>query len=341
MTIIGLINPYISTNIITFFKVLVSRFLFFIKGQGGINDLFVDEVQIVTLVMVAISCALIGVFLVMRRMTMLANALSHTVLIGIVIAYAFTSKSFDFSYMNISTLFIAAGISGVITVVFSEVFHRYLHLQKDASVGIVFTSLFALGVVLVSLLSKNSRICIEIITGNIDVLHKNDIKLVFMIFLINLFVVTIFFKELHAFVFDATFAKLLGIPILFFNCILMLQTSITVIGAFRVVGVVVVLSFITGPVLISRIFTKNIKSLIVVSTAVGIFVAVVSVALSRHFLSVNGIALSTSGILVVTLIALYILAIILSSTRGVMASLVSKKISKPSKTKATYCTDRQ
>ena len=86
----------------------------------------------------------------------------------------------------------------------------------------------------------------------------------------------------------------------------MIQVSGTVVGAFRAVGVLMVLAFITGPVLIARLITHDLRKLIFVAIAVGGTASLIGVALARHILSVYDMALSTGGIVVCTLVAFYL-----------------------------------
>ncbi|MBD3273683.1 MAG: iron ABC transporter, partial [Candidatus Marinimicrobia bacterium] len=91
--------------------------------------------------LVGASCALLGAFLVLRKMSMLGDAISHAVLPGIAIAYLLSGSR------SIIPMFLGAASFGLLTAVLVETFHRKWHVQEDASIGIVFTSLFAIGVV--------------------------------------------------------------------------------------------------------------------------------------------------------------------------------------------------
>ena len=180
-------------------------------------------------------------------------------------------------------------------------------LQEDASTGIVFTSLFALGIVLVTLLTKNAHIGTEAIMGNVDALHPQDWHLVYIILTLNCLCAVLFFKEFQVTSFDPILAKSLGISALFFNYLLMMQASATVVSAFRAVGVLMVLAFITGPPLAARLLTHKLKILIVLAIILGMACSIAGVALSRHFLSVYDAPLSTSGLVVCFIVGMYIL----------------------------------
>ena len=145
-------------------------------------------------------------------------------------------------------------------------------------------------------LSKNSHLGIESIMGNVDALHVSDMNLAFSLFLFNAAIVFLFFRRFEVVSFDRTLARNVGISLLFFNYLMMFQVALTAIGAFRAVGAFLFLAFLVTPVLTARFFTKRLKYLILIACGFGSLSSVLSVALSRHILSVYQVALSTSGI---------------------------------------------
>lgn len=307
-------NPYDDQTFFGFFAVLLSRLWGFLLGKIAFSNIVSDEIQVLVLMGVAASSALVGSFLVLRKMTMLANSLSHTILLGIVVVYVIThsgvltSASTHYEHINIQAMLLAALGMGLVTTYLTELLTKIAKLQEDASTGLVFTSLFALGIVLVTLLTKDAHIGTEVVMGNVDALHIDDIKLTFVILGINLIAFLMFFKEFSITTFDAGLSKALGISPFLFNYLLMAQVSMTAIGAFRAVGVLMVLTFITGPVLTARILTHDLKKMILLAIGLGCLASLVGVALSRHLLSVYGLALSTAGIVVCTIIMFFLLS---------------------------------
>ncbi|NGX47266.1 MAG: Manganese transport system membrane protein MntB, partial [Chlamydiae bacterium] len=143
-------NPYHGADFFHFFAIFFTRLLTW-------KTLASDEIQFFVLSLIAIASSLIGTLLVLKRMTMLANSLSHTILLGIVIAYLLLFKAGSGMPMNFQVLFIAALVTGILTTLLTQVLHRVIKLQEDASIGIVFTSLFALGILLVTLYTRNAH----------------------------------------------------------------------------------------------------------------------------------------------------------------------------------------
>lgn len=300
-------NPYSGQSFFGFFAVLIKRLGLLLKGEA--LTLATDEVQLLVLMMVALSSILVGTFLVLKKMTMLANSLSHTVLLGIVGAFLLTKGERIYA-MNLSTLLIGALITALFTTFSTEWLHKKLRLQEDTSIGIIFTAFFALGVVLVTALSRSSHLGIEAIMGNIDALHPSDVKQVFYLFLFNALLIFLFFRRLELLAFDSKFARNMGISLVFFNYLLMFQTALTAIGSFRAVGAFLFLAFLVAPVLTARFFTHRLKPLLLIAACVGVLATVVSVALSRHVLSVYQIPLATSGLAVVVLGVFFVCGIL-------------------------------
>lgn len=286
-------------------------FLSLATGERSIDGLAIDEIQLIVLLLIGISCALIGCFLLLRKMTMLANSISHTILVGIVIAHLifqwfYIDASQQVLTIDMGVLLLASLIASLLTLFLTDLMNRTLKLQKDASVGLVFTFLFAIGIVLVTIFTKNSHIGSEIIMGNIDLVHYGDIKMAFFLCVGNIFLISLFFKEYLITAFDEGFAKLSRISNWAFTYLLLLQTSATVIASLRAVGVVLVLAFIVAPPLIARLYTKRLKPMLLLSCLIAICTAFITVALSRHLLSVYSMPLSTAGLAVALQFALWI-----------------------------------
>lgn len=309
-------NPYHGQTLWGFLLTFMQRIASFFSGSLSFQDLASDEIQVFVLMGVAVSSALVGTFLVLRRMTMLANSLSHTILMGIVFAYVITQALFSQDQDHgggaapMQILLLASLLTGLATTFLTEFLTKTGKLQEDASTGIVFTSLFALGVILVTSLTRNAHIGTEAVMGNVDALHRDDLLWVYVIAALNLFLFFLFFKEFQLTTFDPGLAYALGFSPLLFNYLLMAQVSATTITSFRAVGVLMVLAFMTGPVLAARLLTSSLKKLLLLSALLGCLCALIGVALTRHLLTIYGMALSTSGVVVCTILALYLIVLL-------------------------------
>lgn len=318
-------NPYHDQTfwgvIFQFFRRLIEL----LTGQLAFDQLVSDEIQILVLMGVAISSALVGTFLVLRRMTMLANSLSHTILMGIVLAYFFTlaQSSHDHehgaSIAPMQVMLLASLVTGFLTAFLTEFLTKVGRLQEDASTGLVFTGFFALGVILVTVLTRSAHIGTEAVMGNADALHVHDLFWVYIIVGINVLLFALFFKEFKITTFDPSLAYAMGFSPFLFNYLLMAQVSATTITSFRAIGVILVLAFMTGPPLAARLLTHRLNTMLIWAAILGSLCALIGVALTRHLLTVYGIALSTSGVVVCTLLLLYVSLIFIAPERGLIA----------------------
>ena len=299
---------YWGKDFFGFFSTLFARMF------GGGGALAPDEIQIIALSGIGIACAMIGSFLVVRKMAMVANAISHTVLLGIVSAFVifhlmFAKPFTEMLEVDMKLLILAALFASLLTMLFVDFFSHILKLARDASIGLVFTSLFSVGIILVTLFTKNSHIGAEVIMGNVDMLHKNDIWIALFLCCGNLLCLVLFFKEYMITSFDPEFAKLSRISPVITNYLVIFQTSLTLVGSFRAVGVVLVLALLIVPSVTARMFVRKMKALILVSSGISLVASVLAVALSRHILTSFGIALSTSGLMVAILFGIWLLAL--------------------------------
>lgn len=313
-------TPYWHKEFFPFCALFFQRLWMLLTGQLALQDLASDEIQIFVLVFLSLACALVGTFLVLKKMTMLANSLSHTILVGIALAYLLVGSTMDLKVLLIASLF-----SGLVTSLLTHWLTHVMRLQEDASIGLVFTALFALGVLLVTIFTRSTHIGTEAIMGNIDALRLDDLKLAFAIFLLNLVLVGLFYKQFTLSAFDPALASLLGLFPGVCSLLLMFLATCTAVGAFRAVGVLLFLSLLVGPVLSARLLTHKLSLLIPLAALFGCITSFFGVAFSRHLLSAHGLALSTSGLVVLFIALLFILCLIIRA----WLLRVTKSIMKP------------
>jgi manganese/zinc/iron transport system permease protein len=291
-------NPYWGK---TFFETL---FLFFQRLpllMTGKATMASDELQIFILLSLGLSSAIVGVFLVLKKAAMQANALSHTVLVGIAVLVIFSGQlSF-----TLTSMLLAGVLSALLTVGLTYFAHNKLGLQEDASIGLIFTFLFALGVLLITLYTRNLHIGAEAIMGNLDASHRDDLKLLLATLVLNIFITFILYQRYKMLCFDPVFSKVVS-KISYYEVVLILQTTMTIMAGFRAVGVILVLSLITGPSLIARLFTARLPMIIALSCLISFLGSLFSVALSRHILSTLEVPVSTSSLLPLFLLLLFL-----------------------------------
>ncbi|PCI93782.1 ABC transporter permease [Candidatus Aerophobetes bacterium] len=329
-------SPYSGCDFFSFFGVFFPRMWQLLFGKIGFSELASDEIQVIVLICSGISAALVGCFLVLKKMTMLANALSHTVLLGIVTSFLVLScfsqhKVFG---MSLSVLLLGSILAAFLTTTLVELCKKLFSLDEGSSIGLIFSFLFAIGIALVTVFAKGVHLGTEAIMGNIDALHVHDIKLVMYTLLASVFVITVFFKYFQILCFDGSFAKSIGLHPGFFHYLLMLLTASASICCFRAIGVFLFLIFLTAPAMSARLFTKKLRSLLILSCVFSIFGSLLSIAVSRHVFTYYDIPLSTAGLSCVILSIMYPVALlVVKMQRNLLKSKVKYKSDSSSKFK--------
>lgn len=200
---------------------------------------------------VSSACALVGCFLMLRRMALVGDAISHSVLPGVVIAFLI-SKSRDSVWIFLGALF-----AGILTTVLIEVIHARTRVKEDAAIGITFTTLFSIGVILVSLYGGRVDLDLDcVLYGKLDIAFAatdSDTWLpprIFFMLMVTLAVGALllaFFKELVVCAFDDGLAASLGFSPGLFHLGTMCALSLTVVAGFEAVGAVLVVAMLILP----------------------------------------------------------------------------------------------
>ena len=277
------------------------------------------EIQLIAIV-VAAACALPGVFLVLRRLALLSDAISHAILFGIVIAF------FIVEDLASPVLVIAATATGLITVLLVEILNRTGLVKEDASIGLVFPVLFSIGVILISRYAGNVHLDTDsvllgelafapfnrLIIAGMDVGPK-ALWLMGVILALNIVLIVVFFKEMKLVSFDPALASALGFSPALIHYLLMTQVSVTAVGAFDAVGSILVVALMIAPPATAFLITDKLPAMIIYSVAIGILGAVSGYWVA-HWLDVSiaGSMASMSGIL-------FAITFILVPERGLLA----------------------
>jgi manganese/zinc/iron transport system permease protein len=262
------------------------------------------EIQLIAAV-VAVACALPGVFLVLRRMAMMSDAISHTVLLGIVVSF-FIVKSLDSPL-----LIVGAAVTGVLTVSLVELLNRTRLVREDAAIGLVFPALFSLAVILISRyagdvhLDTDAVLLGELAFAPFDrlVLFGYDLgprTLAVMggILLLNICLITLFYKELKLATFDAGLATALGFSPGLIHYGLMTMVSVTAVGAFDAVGSILVVALMIAPPVTAYLLTDSLPRLLGLSALAGILSAISGYWVARFLdASIAGSMATMAGVI--------------------------------------------
>jgi manganese/zinc/iron transport system permease protein len=273
-------------------------------------------------VIVAVACSLPGVFLVLRKMSMMSDSITHTILLGIVLAFFLTH--------DLSSPFLIAGAAliGLATVWLTETLNRTKLLSEDAAIGIVFPLLFSIAIILITKYAGSVHLDTDsVLLGELAfapfnrlIINGQDIgaKAIYTtlaLLLINLVFLITFFKELKVVTFDPILAAVLGFSPTLIHYGLMLLVSMTTVGAFEAVGSVLVVAFMIGPPVTAYLLTDDLKRMLILSGVIGTVNAILGYYLAVVF------DVSISGSMAVMTGLIFFLVFVTAPHRGLISSL--------------------
>ncbi|MFQ3576498.1 MAG: metal ABC transporter permease, partial [Cytophagales bacterium] len=214
---------------------------------------------------VGVTCGLLGVFVTLRRMALIGDALSHSVLPGVVLAY------YWFGYDSLS-LFLGAVVAGLTTSFLITFIQRNSPTKDDSSVGIVFTAMFSIGIVGISWLTKRQGVHLDMkdfLFGNVLGVTNQDLWLTLSIGLFVLLSLVCFFKYFFVSTFDPTIADTMGVSTSLVHYFLMFLLSISIVSSLQSVGVILVVSMLIIPASTAYLLTNKLSIMLVLSALIG------------------------------------------------------------------------
>ncbi|WP_339661194.1 metal ABC transporter permease [Croceibacter atlanticus] len=283
------------------------------------------DIQLIAM-LVAIACAIPGTFLVLRKMAMISDAISHSILPGIVLGFFITHD------LNSPILILLAAFSGVITVFLVEFIQKTGLVKKDTAIGLVFPALFSIGVILIAKNANDVHLDIDaVLLGELafapfDRLLFNDIDLgpkslwvIGTILMITITLLIMFFKELKLSTFDKGLAATLGFSPILIHYGLMAVSSITVVGAFDAVGAILVVALMIAPAASAYLLTNDLKKMLLLSCTFGVFAAI-----SGYWLA-NLLDGSIAGSMTTMLGVIFLMVYFFAPNKGLISVMFRQK----------------
>ncbi len=277
------------------------------------------EIQLIGAVAAA-ACALPGVFLVLRSMAMVSDAITHTVLLGIVLAF------FVVADLTSPLLLVGAAAVGLATVSLIELVRRTGLVREDAAIGLVFPLLFSVAVILIARFADQVHLDTDaVILGELAfapfdrvIVEGWDLgpKALFVmgaILLVNAVAIAVFYKELKLATFDPALALALGFSPTIVHYLLMALVSVTAVGAFDAVGSILVVALMVAPPATAYLLTDRLSAMLALSAAIG-----VAGALAGYWVA-HALDASIAGSMATMLGALFGLALLLAPDRGLIS----------------------
>ncbi len=283
------------------------------------------EIQII-LSLVAVACALPGVFLVLRKMSLISDAISHSILPGIVIGFFITQD------LASPLLILMATLTGVLTVVLVEYIQKTGLVKEDTAIGLVFPSMFSIGVILIARNAGDVHLDVDaVLLGEVAfapfdrwMYHGMDMGprslwMIGIILIISIALLFLFFKELKVATFDAGLAASLGFTPIGIHYGLMTISSVTTVGAFDAIGAILVVAFMIVPAASIYLLTNNLKKLLIGSCALGVFASIVGYWIA-HFIDA-----SIAGTIATVLGLIFFLVYLFAPNKGYISQWYKTK----------------
>ena len=283
------------------------------------------EIQLIAS-LVAVACAIPGTFLVLRKMAMISDAISHSILPGIVVGFFLTQD------LNSPLLIVLAALTGVITVVLVERIQKTGLVKEDTAIGLVFPALFSIGVILIAKNANDIHLDVDAVLlgelafapfdrvyiGNSDIGPKS-LWIIGSILMVTIGLLIAFFKELKISTFDAGLAASLGFSPVVIHYGLMTVASITTVGAFDAVGAILVVALMIAPAASAYLLTTDLKKMLAIAIAFGVMSAI-----SGYWFA-HWIDASIAGSITTMLGILFLMVYLFAPSKGLIAVMYREK----------------
>jgi manganese/iron transport system permease protein len=253
-------------------------------------------------ILVGILCPVVGTYLLVQRMAMLGDVIAHSVLPGLAIAF----------FWQIDIL-IGAFVSGIISAFLIAWIRSQTRIKVDAAMALTFSSFFALGVLLITLL-RNKLDLDSFLFGDILGVTPGDVLRTAVITLIILLLVRIFYQELFFYTFDRLGAQAIGLPVNTIYLGLMVAVTLTIIASMQTVGVILVVALLVGPAITAYLLVKELNQMMILGAFVGVLASILGMY-SSYYLNVP-----SGPCIVLISFGFFILAALFSPSQGILTT---------------------
>ncbi len=230
-------------------------------------------------VIVGITSGVLGSFLILRKLALMGEAISHAVLPGVAI-----------SYLIGINFFWGAAVTGMFTALGIGYVNQNSKIKEDSAIGIMFSVAFAIGVILLNKLTANVDL-FHILFGNVLGVSRNGIILIATLGGIVILLVTVFFKELKLSSFDPVFTKSIGWSTATIHYLLMFLLALTVVASLQTVGIILVVAMLITPAATAYLLTEDLAKMILLASLFGLLSALIGLYLSFHLNIASGAAI--------------------------------------------------
>lgn len=258
----------------------------------------------VTSIMVGIICGVIGSFIVLRGMALMGDAISHAVLPGVAI-----------SYMLGINFFYGAVVTGVLTALGIGVISQNSRIKNDSSIGLVFSAMFALGIILITA-AQSATDLTQILFGNVLSVRTSDMAITLIVGAVVLLAVFLFYKELLVSSFDETMAAAYGLKVRMIHYGIMVLLTLVTVASLQTVGVILVVAMLITPAATAYLLTNRLSTMIFLAASFGVVSSMIGLYISFLY------NLPSGPVIVLATTAIFVLVFLLSPKQGVIWRMI-------------------
>lgn len=283
------------------------------------------EIQIIA-VIIALGCSIPGCLLMLRGMSMMADSITHTILLGIVLGFLVTGD------LNSPLLLIGAGLIGVFTVWLTEVIQNTKLVSADASVGLIYPFLFSIAIILISKYSSKIHLDTDsvmlgelafapfnrLIIGGLD-MGPISIYTCGTVLILNVLLTLVFYKEIKISIFDPVLAVAMGFTPLLIHYGVMTMVSITAVAAFDSIGSILVVALMIGPANGAYLISKDLKTMLLYSAIIGVVSSLIGVQMAFYY------DVSIAGTIAVVIGIIFLLIFIFAKNEGLVSGIIKNR----------------
>jgi ABC-type Mn2+/Zn2+ transport system permease subunit len=255
---------------------------------------------LITSVMVGIICGVIGCFIILRGMSLMGDAISHAVLPGVAL-----------SYLLGINIFFGAVFTGLLTAIGIGYISQNSRIKHDTAIGIMFTSAFALGIIMITIMQSSADLY-HILFGNVLAVPTSEMWMTFIVGVIVITAIYLFYKELLVTTFDPTMSAAYGLPNKLIHYLLMALLTMTTVASLKTVGIVLVVAMLVTPAATAYLLTNRLSFMIFLAAGLGVISAVVGLYFSFTY------NLSSGSTIVMVATFLFLLAFFFSPKQGII-----------------------
>lgn len=270
---------------------------------------------LVSSLLIGLTCGVLGSFIVLRNMSLIGDALSHSILPGIFVSFLLVG------YSTIG-FFVGSVIAGLLTALIITWIQQNVSTKNDAAIGIVFTSMFSIGVIGISYLSGKGGVHLDLqdfLFGDVLGVGNEDLVLTGLVALYVIASVVLFYRYLFITTFQPIIAQTMGISVSVIHYFLMLMLSFSVVSALRSVGVILVVAMLITPASTALLLSNELKKVLTLAGFIGMLSALLGMIIAIIVDAPPG------PVMVIVATAIYFMAAFFSPKKGILLSLIRKR----------------